>query len=180
MSDFDFRPLCDLTRRVVLFPVRHHSPAAARLVRQLIDRLRPGSVLIESPSDFNDRLDELALPHQPPIAIYSYARLPDGHRRGAFYPMCDHSPEWQALYAGREAGAEVRFIDLPWAAIAGGEEETSNRFTDASFLRSRYIAELCRRVGVDDFHVLWDTLFEIDDSLSLETYLARCHHLCGH
>jgi len=30
--------------------------------------------LIEGPSDFNDRIDELLLPHELPVAIYSYGR----------------------------------------------------------------------------------------------------------
>ena len=180
MDTFDFRLLCDPAARVVLFPVRHHSPTAARLVSHLVQQRRPAAVLIECPSDFNQRLDELYLPHQPPLAIYSYIRLADDTRRGAFYPMCEHSPEWQAAHAGRRIGAEVRFIDLPWADIAGADaEETSNRFTDAAFRRSDYIASLCRKVGVDDFDTLWDTLFEIDPALDLETYLFRCHHLCG-
>jgi Family of unknown function (DUF5682) len=177
----DFSPLCDLSARVVLFPVRHHSPTAARLVSELIRTLRPGAVLIECASDYNPRLDELALPHTPPIALYSFVRMADGTRKGAFYPFCEHSPEWQAARVGRDIGAEVRFIDLPWADIAASDaEEASNRFSDASFLRSRYIRSLCKKLGVDDFHALWDTLFEIDPSLDVPTYLARCHALCGH
>ena len=178
---FDFSPLCDLSARVVLFPVRHHSPTAARLVAGLIRSLQPGAVLIECASDYNGRLDELDLPHTPPIALYSFVRMPDGTRKGAFYPFCEHSPEWQAARVGREVGAEVRFIDLPWADIAASDaEEASNRFSDARFLRSRYIESLCRKLGVDDFHALWDTLFEIDPSLDVATYFERCHALCGH
>jgi hypothetical protein len=176
----DLQPLLDLTAPVLFFPVRHHSPTAARLVRDLIVRRKPTAVLIEGPADFNDRLDQLFLPHQPPLAVYSYVRLPDGGRRGAFYPLCAHSPEWQALEAGREASAEIAFIDLHWADIAGEQDEPSNRYADIGFQRSRYVADLCRRIGVDDFHALWDRLVEIDPEMSVETYLARCHQLCGH
>jgi hypothetical protein len=180
MAPFDFRPLCDSDARVLLFPVRHHSPTAARLIHDFIQQRRPEAVLIECPSDFNTRLGDIFLPHQPPLAIYSYIRAPDETRRGAFYPMCEHSPEWQAAQAGHEVGSEVRFIDLPWADIADADAgATSNRFTDAAFRRSEYIASLCRKVGVDDFDTLWDTLFEIDPNLDLATYLFRCHHLCG-
>ncbi|HEX5271668.1 MAG TPA: DUF5682 family protein [Gemmataceae bacterium] len=163
----------------VLFPVRHHSPTAARLVGDLIRRLRPGAVLVEGPADFNDRIDELFLPHRPPLAIYSYVRLPTGQRRGAYYPLCEHSPEWQALRVGHDTGAAVRFIDLPWADVAGSDEEPSNRYADAEFRRSDYIARLCRKLGVEDFDTLWDTLFELDAGLTVESYLERCHHLCG-
>jgi hypothetical protein len=181
MRSVAFAPLCDLQAPVVFFPVRHHSPAAARLVRELALRLRPQAVLIECPSDYNDRLGELYLPHQPPVAVYSYVRRHGDMQSGAFYPLCEHSPEWQALQVAREVEAEARFIDLPWADIAAADvEETSNRFTDAVFLRSGYIAALCRKLGVDDFSTLWDTLFEIDPELSVDTYLRRCHELCGH
>lgn len=49
--------------------IRHHSPACARLVRSLIESQRPRYVLIEGPADFNDRVDELFLAHQLPVAI---------------------------------------------------------------------------------------------------------------
>ncbi|MFO0845601.1 MAG: DUF5682 family protein [Gemmataceae bacterium] len=181
LTTFDFSPLCDLAARVIFFPVRHHSPAGSRLLRRLALDVRPGAILIECPSDYNGRLDELYLPHQPPVAIYSYVRDGDGHNAGAFYPLCEHSPEWQALQVAREVGAEARFIDLPWADIAATDAgEPSNRFTDAVFLRSRYVGSLCAKLGVEDFHTLWDTLFEIDPDLDLPTYLRRAHELCGH
>src|SRR5205823_2681577 len=128
---------------------------------------------------FNDRIDQLFLPHRPPLAVYSFVRRPDGVRRAAYYPLCEHSPEWQAIQAGRELGAAVRFIDLPWADVAGAADEPSNRYGDAEFRRSDYVARLCRRLGVDDFNALWDSLFELDAGLTVEGYLERCHFLCG-
>ena len=171
--------LCDVTAPAVLFPVRHHSPTAARLVRDLIRRLRPAAVLVEGPSDFNDRISELFLPHRPPLAVYSFVRLPTGLRRGAYYPFCEHSPEWQALQAGHEIGSATRFIDLPWADVAASADEPSNRYADAEFRRSDYVARLCRRLGVEDFNALWDSLFELDAGLTVEAYLERCHFFCA-
>ena len=179
MHNQNLSPLLDLGARVVYFPVRHHSPTAARLVRELIQRMRPAAVLIEGPADFNDRMEELFLPHRPPLAVYSYLRLPTGQRRGAYYPLCEHSPEWQALLAAHKIKAVVRFIDLPWADIAVAENEPDNRYSDAEFRRSGYIAALCKRLGVEDFNTLWDTLFELDANINIETYLQRAHHLCG-
>src|SRR5262245_60554144 len=95
------------TGRIVFVPVRHHSPACARAVRAIALELRPAMVLIEGPADFNERLDELYLPHTLPVAIYSYVRMGDDTRRGAFYPFCEHSPEWEALQIARELGAVV-------------------------------------------------------------------------
>jgi hypothetical protein len=165
---------------VVFFPVRHHSPAAARLLGDVARLIRPASVLIEAPSDFEGRIEELYLPHQPPVAIYSYVRLPDGRRRGAFYPFCEHSPEWQALRVAREVGAKAGLIDLPWADIArlDGEEE-SNRFGDSFFRRSKYVRQMCERAGVEGFDGLWDALAEIDPNITPSEYLTRCHHLCA-
>lgn len=179
MHNPDLGALLDLGGRVVHFPVRHHSPTAARLVRELIQRMQPAAVLIEGPADFNNRIDELFLPHRPPLAVYSYLRLPTGQRRGAYYPLCEHSPEWQATLTAHEIKATVRFIDLPWADIATAENEPDNRYGDAEFRRSGYIAALCKRLGVEDFNTLWDTLFELDANLTIETYLQRAHHLCG-
>ena len=139
-SALDVAPLCDLNAPVVLFPVRHHSPTAARLVRELILRLRPGAVLVEGPADFNGRMSELFLPHRPPLAVYSFVRLPTGDRRGAYYPFCEHSPEWQALRIGHDLGAAMRFIDLPWADVAA-----SRRRAEQPLRRRRVPPQRLRR-----------------------------------
>jgi hypothetical protein len=169
----------DINAPILFFPVRHHSPAAARLVRQLIIDRSPAAVLIEGPSDFNDRLDELLLPHQLPIAIYSYVHTADNLRRGAFYPFCIYSPEWQALQTARELGIPVKFIDLPWSARTTART-IENCYSDETLKRSDYIHALCEKLGVADFDALWDTLCEIDPALTLPQYLERCHQFCWH
>jgi hypothetical protein len=167
--------LCDLTARVVFVPVRHHSPAAAHAVRALVRDVAPAAVLIEGPSDFNVRLDELFLPHRLPIAIYCHARAADGTRRGAYYPFCEYSPEWLALAAARKQGARARFIDLPFHATL--DDRRANRYADTELRRSPYIDELCARLGVDDFDAAWDELFEVGP-LSPADYLRRAHTVC--
>ena len=57
--------------------VRHHSPACARLIGRAIESLRPAYVLVEGPADINDRLDELLLGHELPIAIRVSGRYHD-------------------------------------------------------------------------------------------------------
>ena len=171
--------ILDTSARVVFFPVRHHSPAAARTLRALAAEMKPSAILIEGPSDFNPRLSEMALPHALPIAIYSYVRLAEGPRRGAFYPFCVYSPEWQALEIARELGAHAEFIDLPWAALAG-DDRNANRYADAELRGSGYVASLCKRLGVEDLDALWDTLFEIDPALTVSDYFSRCHQFCRH
>lgn len=171
-------PLQDADARVVFFPVRHHSPAAARLVVELAERRKPQAILIEGPSDFNDRLEELYLGHELPIAIYSYLELADGQRRAAYHPFCVYSPEWQALQVGRRVGASVRFIDLPWSATARSDSP-AHCYSDHELLRGHAVSRLCDEFGVDDFHALWDRLFEIDPELSVEDYMRRAHELCA-
>ncbi|MBC8162187.1 MAG: hypothetical protein H7Z42_13330, partial [Roseiflexaceae bacterium] len=167
------------TEKLVFIPVRHHSPACARVVRTIAHELRPAVVLIEGPFDFNERLDELYLPHQLPIAIYSYVRLHNQARRGAFYPFCEHSPEWEALHAARELGATVRFIDMPWHALATAQTP-AHRYADHELRENPYIPTLCEKLGVDDFDSLWDRLVEIDPLLSAQRIMERVHQLCSH
>ena len=169
--------ILDTSARVIFFPVRHHSPAAARLVRDLIRELRPDAVLVEGPSDFNERIAELFLPHKLPIAIYSYFSSSDGLRHSAYYPFCVYSPEWQAITAAREIGASVRFIDLPWSE-AHDATAVAHRYADGELRTSTYVAALCRAAGVEDFDALWDLMVEVDRDLTREVYLERCHTFC--
>ncbi|TNY37255.1 DUF5682 family protein [Thermomonospora catenispora] len=149
---------------VTFIGVRHHSPACARLVHRTIERLRPAYVLVEGPADFNERLDELLLGHEPPIAIFSH------HRNGplvhtAWSPLCAHSPEWVALNTGRACGAELRFIDLPvWHHAMAGRR---NRYADADERYAEVTRRLCRELAVDGIDALWDHLFEIPDEADL-------------
>lgn len=169
--------IADPNQRVVFFPVRHHSPAAARLVRELIQDMQPAAILIEGPADYNDRLSELALPHQLPIAIYSYVHLSNGLRRGAFYPFCEYSPEWQAIQAAPARDIAVQFIDLPWVA-ALAEDIPVHRYADAELRGGDYIRAVCAELGVESLDDAWDTLFEIDPALTVAEYLQRCHQFC--
>lgn len=168
--------LCDTASRVVFFPVRHHSPAAAALVADWIKTNRPAAVLVEGPSDYNHELDQLLLDHQLPIAIYSYFRTDLG-TCGAYYPFCEYSPEWLAITSAPACGAMLRFIDLPWSDVSRGDSNT-HRYADAHLRRGRYIEQLCRTMHVEDFDGLWDKLIESHRQLSLEDYLARVHGLC--
>ncbi len=173
------------TARLILFPVRHHSPACALALRQLANEVKPDVVLIEGPADFNEKMEELYLPHELPIAIYSFVKTKDDRRLGAFYPFCEYSPEWQALQIAKEQSIPARFIDLPWAQICqientGKESTYANRYADPQLRHSRYIAKLCQELGVDDFDALWDELFEIDGVQETKAYKERAYTFCKH
>jgi len=160
--------------------IRHHSPACAHLVAQRIRALRPAYVLIEGPADFNDRLDELALPHRLPIAIYSYLSSAAAHR-GSWSPLTEHSPEWQALQTGFAIGAQVRFIDLPaWHDAFAHLENRYADVLDAEHERRAHAYEqaLMQALAIQGRDALWDHLFEdgsSGDDLSqrLSTYFAH-------
>jgi hypothetical protein len=151
--------------------VRHHSPACARLVRDVVERMRPRWVLVEGPCDMNGRLDELALGHALPIAIFSYSASPAGSRtleesgperergsRGTWCPFCEYSPEWEALRVAREVGAQALFIDLPaWHPVFAGVE---NRYSDRHVRESERVRALVAELGFEDSDALWDHLFE--------------------
>ncbi|SCE77346.1 DUF5682 family protein [Micromonospora tulbaghiae] len=156
---------------VTFLGVRHHSPACARLVAATVARLRPAYVLVEGPADLNGRMDELLGDHELPIAVFTAHR--DGTRRHASWsPFCAYSPELVALTAGREAGAQLRFIDLP--AWHPALSDRANRYADADQRYAEAVRRLCATLAVDNVDALWDHLFEIgpDDGLAerLDTY----------
>lgn len=154
---------------ITFLGVRHHSPACARLAADTVRSVRPAYVLVEGPAEMNHRMDELLLGHELPIAVYTSYRDPE-RRHGSWTPFCDYSPEWAALTAGREAGAELRFIDLPaWhPALAG----VRNRYADAEARYGEVTARLCRAFAVDNVDALWDHLFEIEPADGLAERLA--------
>ncbi|KDN87328.1 hypothetical protein KCH_09550 [Kitasatospora cheerisanensis KCTC 2395] len=152
----------------VFLGVRHHSPACAALVARTVAELRPGLVLVEGPADLNPRLDELLLGHELPVAVFSHYR--DEERTATSWaPFCAYSPEWVALTAGRAAGAEVRFIDLPaWhPAFSSREQPLTNRFADAEARYAEATERLCRAFGTDSVDTLWDGLVELPDPQGL-------------
>lgn len=153
--------------------IRHHSPACARLVKHCIEQLRPAWVLIEGPVEFNGRLDELFLPHQLPIALYSYCQFEDNDTPGvgAWTPFAEWSPEWQALQAAAAVGAQTRFIDLPVWATARTDDQ---RAADDEGYPDRQQA-LLQASGMETSDAFWDHLFE-DEAQQADLLPALSHY----
>lgn len=149
--------------------VRHHSPVCAHLVRRTIEALEPAQVLVEGPADMNDRIDELLLGHQLPVAIFSSSRQ-EGRVDRSWSPLCEHSPEWVALVSGRAVGAQVRFMDMP--AWDPAFWRCGNRYSDVGRYYDEVHRRLCDAFGVDNADVLWDHLFEVPDDADLDVRLA--------
>ena len=150
--------------------VRHHSPACARLVTATIKALRPAFVLVEGPSDFNERIGELFLGHRLPIALFS-----SGPGTSSFSPFCGYSPEWAALSAGRAVGARTLFIDLP--AWHPAFETRSNRYADAELRYAEAMDRLGAAFQTSNPDSLWDGLFEVEDADGLAERLTAYFEL---
>lgn len=127
-------------------------------------------MLIEGPADFNDRVDELLLAHQLPVAIYSYCQYQDGAApgRGAWTPFAEFSPEWQALQAARRIQAQTYFIDLPCWAQSEEEDDSPDTQEEIQTL-------LLRATRMDNSDTLWDHLFE-DESQQTILPSALAHY----
>ena len=105
-------------RAPVFVGIRHHSPAGARFIRELLRERRPACVLIEAPADFESLIDRLADPElKPPFAVMAYTT--EAPVRSALYPFAVYSPEYRALLAARELGIPVAFCDLPSSYMRG-------------------------------------------------------------
>ncbi|MGE0790498.1 MAG: DUF5682 family protein, partial [Sandaracinaceae bacterium] len=137
--------------RLRILGVRHHSPGCARAVRHVIATERPAAILIEGPADMNDRLDELALAHRPPIAVCSYCLAPE-RAWTSEWPLADFSPEWVAIREGLRRGADVRLIDLPAWSL---EPDAEARAVPAAYARA-----IARRLGADGADAVFAQLFE--------------------
>jgi len=115
------------------FPVRHHSPAAARHLRAAIRERKPKLVLIEGPAHASDLIPYIVDARtKPPVALYSSFR-DDGNVLGlagiasaapdipprfpVWYPLLPYSPEYAAMKEAAALGAAAVFIDLPNHAL---------------------------------------------------------------
>jgi len=186
----------DLSARVIYFPVRHHSPGCAWHVGRLIRELTPDAVLIEGPRDATPLIPLLIHPNtRMPVAIYTtYVRRHDNQlpeRHAGYYPLCDFSPELEAIRAGLDIGANVRFIDLsfpetiesqdgPSLGEMGKKRKRSASLQDETLLtHSRLLQAACARTGSRDPDDLWDHLYEGNyESLSTAEFMQGVLTYC--
>ncbi|MGN6106988.1 MAG: DUF5682 family protein [Kofleriaceae bacterium] len=120
------------------FPVRHHSPAAARHLRAAIRARKPKLVMIEGPSDASELIRHIVDPKtKPPIALYASYRDDDNTlglaglasaapdippRFPVWFPMLPYSPEYIAMKEAAAIGAATVFIDLPRHGLIDPED----------------------------------------------------------
>lgn len=184
-----YSAVSDAKNGVHFAPIRHHSPACAWAVMQLIRHIKPDHVLVEGPIDFAPHIDVLLDPEtRPPVAIASIVELT---RRGdvqhprlaSYFPFCTHSPELVALNEGKRIGANLAFIDIPSTdktlTHADYDSENTDKTGDDSnnqdeqvqhrpinlqddsvFNSNDYVSALAKEQGCRDGYELWDHLFE--------------------
>lgn len=121
-----------LNEKLYWFPVRHHSPAVARYLKQAIKQRKPKILFIEGPHEATELIKFIVDPKtKPPVAIYSSYRDDDNYlglagiaspaehippRFASWYPMLPYSPEYVALTVAKEMGIDSVFMDLPYHA----------------------------------------------------------------
>lgn len=183
---------------VLYYPVRHHSPACARHLEQVIARYDPQCILVEGPENANDLIPVLTNPGtRAPVALY-YAyrdekRLlseSDGEpeRFCCYYPFLDHSPELVALRAAAERGIPGRFMDLGYAEILLATSQAQGLRTQAekqNYASDRYLAAnrfqelLCEKAGLRSFEEFWEKYFETAGmALSDEAFVRQMNAYC--
>lgn len=201
ISEVAFPKLYDLSRRILYFPIRHHSPACSWHLRKTIEAYGPDCILIEGPENANDQIPVLAHPEtKAPVALYYFYKDSKGllseekEDYRCYYPFLDASPELTALREAAARGIPARFIDLPYGEIligtaeneglrGGGEKQNYN--DDYLLSRSEYLKRLCEKTGLRSFEELWEKYFEIGGIfreteefvrlMSVECGLSRAH-----
>ncbi|MGE0546971.1 MAG: DUF5682 family protein [Kofleriaceae bacterium] len=97
--------------KVVMFPVRHHSPRASAALTRLLERVKPQLVLVEGPRDAGRLIPYLFdADTAPPIAILGYRT--DGPASSLLYPFASYSPEYVALKWATANGVRAEWIDI--------------------------------------------------------------------
>lgn len=176
---------------LIVFPVRHHSPACAWQLRRLMAERTPCEVLVEGPRSFTPLASLLAHPAaKMPLAVYTYsvqrgeADDPE-RRRAAYYPFCDYSPELVALREASARSIPMRFIDLDFAEQCQLEPsrdddgEAASLLDERHYRRSAQLQALAERLGCRDHEELWEHLFELDPAASSpEDHVANVAAYC--
>ncbi|MCS6901947.1 MAG: DUF5682 family protein, partial [Myxococcales bacterium] len=167
--------------RVIYFGVKHFSPACAWQVTNLIHEVRPVAVLIEGPEDATPLIPYMI--HEdtrPPFTIFSSYVDKENHfglngtlspsesipaRYRSWWPFTEYAPEYAAMKAARQLGAEIRFIDAPLLAMIPyhhvPRREHTRTVDDRHLAENRYFEALRRRQRRRSFEEFWNANFEV-------------------
>lgn len=158
---------------IIFFPVRHHSPACAYHLKNLIEEFKPETILIEGPSDSNFLMEYMIEEDTvPPFCIYSSYVDKNGDKCRSYYPFLDYSPEFVAIKKSYELKINCSFIDMPFGYIIENSKNNlknnENRKPisiydkdNDKFNVNDYTTKLTKKAGLRSFAELWERDFEI-------------------
>ncbi|MEV0645085.1 DUF5682 family protein [Phytomonospora sp. NPDC050363] len=136
------------SRAPFLIGVRHHSPALAAAMPELLEEAAPDALCVELPAELQEWTEWLAHPETVAPVACSVADAA-GERLG-FYPFADFSPELAAIRWARANDVPVYAIDLPAGYRRGSQYREPDPLS----------AAFGRAAGVTDTDELWDRLVE--------------------
>lgn len=156
--------------RIGWLPIRHHSPGCALHVERWIREHRPVAVLVEGPEDAAHLVQWLVHPEAaaPLVVLLAHTDTSGEEpvRMRTTWPLLPYDPEWVAIRAGVEVGAEVSLIDTASRAVpSGGSSETA--MADSTWFRV-----LAERTGRPSFESFWEAVF---DQAAASTSTERFH-----
>ena len=152
----------------VLIGIRHHSPAGAHYIRELLRETKPDCLLIEAPADFSELIPALTDPAlKPPFAVMAYTV--EAPVRSVLYPFAVYSPEFQAMLAARELGIEIAFCDLPSPYMIG-LQLAAEKYYERQSEEEREAAQR-EASALGDTESFWERYLEQSENLS--AYLER-------
>lgn len=154
---------------IIFFPVRHHSPACAYHLKNVIEEFKPETILIEGPSDSNFLMEYMIEEDTvPPFCIYSSYVDKNGEKCRSYYPFLDYSPEFVAIKKSYELKINCSFIDMPFGYIIENSKNNENRKPisiydkdNDKFNVNDYTTKLTKKAGLRSFAELWERDFEI-------------------
>lgn len=185
----------DLNSKVLLFPVRHHSPVCAYQLVKTIAEYKPEIILIEGPENANSLIPVLTDDNTKlPAAIYYYYKdtkklvSEDAEDYKCYYPFLYSSPEYNALKQAKMLGIPAGFIDMPYCDILintaenNGLRKNTDKHSyadDTYFTKSRFYEKLCDETKVRSFDEFWEKYFEIGGLyLTPEKFVRQFHTYC--
>lgn len=162
---------------VYLVPIRHHSPACSVALGALLAEIKPEYLLIEGPDSMNALLPLLLDPAtRPPVAVF---QLDDDSTTTQqwFYPLCQYSPEWQAIQQGAALGATLAFIDAPVTASQSEDSSAHSMLQERYLAHSQWLQRLAEQGYCRDSQELWERWFELRSLAAMQDWRSFFHDL---
>ncbi len=154
-----FEKSFDLSSKLVIFPIRHHSPGCSAALKKAALLYSPDCILIEGPADADKLIPFLQSSGiNPPVSIYSsYSDEKEKYR--AYYPFLDYSPELTAMRTAAELNIPAFFADMPYplTALMSKEKKIGRQWSE----ESDYYALAAQKSGCRCFSEFWERYFEI-------------------